>query len=407
MLLTYRYKLKPTRAQYAALDWLLEAQRQLYNAALQERIEAWQKASKSVSKIDQNKSLTQIRSFDETYASMPVALSRWSLTRLDDAMAGFFARVTRGQSPGFPRFKPRSRWSSFGFVEWSGIRLSSDRLLFKPLAGGLRLNLHRPVPEGSSIKSCTFTRRGGHWWITMAVDVALAAAHAAPDSAVGLDVGIEHLATLSDGARVENIRPRSRREKELRCAQRALARCKRGSKRRRKVRERLAAVQRRIQQARASHLHEVSSSIAARYAFIAVEDLKLKNMTRSARGTAAEPGTNVRQKAGLNRALLDAAPARLIQMLTYKAERAGGMVVRVDPRRTSLECSSCGTIVEKTLSMRRHVCECGTTLHRDENAAINILNRALVAHGRAKPPGDGNVGHQPERRLGTAVAKAA
>ncbi len=222
-----------------------------------------------------------------------------------------------------------------------------------------------------------------------------------------IDVGIEHLATLSDGGHVENIRPRSRREKELRGVQRALARCKRGSKRRRKVRERLAAAQRRIQQARTSRLHQVSAGLAARYAFIAVEDLKLKNMTRSARGTATEPGTNVRQKAGLNRALLDAAPARLIQMLTYKAERAGGMVVRVDPRRTSLECSSCGTIVEKALSERRHVCSCGAGLHRDHNAAINISNRALQAHGRAKPPGDGNVGHQPERRLGTAVAKAA
>ncbi len=407
MLLTYRYKLKPTRAQYAALDRLLEAQRQLYNAALQERIEAWRKAGKSVSKIDQNKSLTQIRSFDEAYASIPVSLSRWSLARLDDAMAGFFARVKRGQSPGFPRFKPRSRWNSFGFVEWKGIRLRADRLIFAPIAGGLRLNLHRPIPKGSPIKSCTFTRRARHWWITMAVDVPAAEAHPMPESTVGLDVGIEHLATLSDGAHVENIRPRSRREKELRRAQRALARCRRGSKRRRKARERLAAVQRRIQQARSSHLHEASAGLARRYAFIAVEDLKLRNMTKSARGTAAEPGTNVRQKAGLNRELLDAAPARLIQMLTYKAERAGGMVVRVDPRRTSLECSSCGTIVEKTLSERRHVCGCGANLHRDHNAAINILNRALGAHGRAKPPGDGNVGHQPERRLGTAVAKAA
>jgi putative transposase len=407
MLLTYRYKLKPTRAQYAALDRLLEAQRQLYNAARQERIEAWRKAGKSISKIDQNKSLTQIRSFDETYASMPVALSRWSLARLDDAMAGFFARVKRGQSPGFPRFKPRSRWSSFGFDEWSGIRLRSRRLLFKPIAGGLRLNLHRPIPEGSSIKSCTFTRRGRHWWITLAIDVAVAKAHAAPESTVGVDVGIEYLATLSDGVHIENIRPRSRREKELRLAQRALARCKRGSKRRRKVRERVAIGHRRIQQARSSHLHEVSAKLARRFAFIAVEDLKLRNMTRSARGTANEPGTNVRQKAGLNRALLDAGPARLIQMLTYKAERAGGTVVRVDPRRTSLECSSCGTIVEKTLSERRHACGCGADLHRDHNAAINILTRALVAHGRAMPPGDGNVGHQPERRLGTAVAKAA
>ncbi len=407
MLLTYRFKLKPTRAQYATLDRLLEAQRLLYNAALQERIEAWRKAGKSISKIDQNKSLTQIRSFDEGYASMPACLSRWSLARLDDALVGFFSRVKRGQSPGFPRFKPMSRWSSFGFDEFRGIRLRNGRLLFRPIVGGLKLNQHRTIPEGSSIKSCTFTRRGRHWWITMAVDVAAADRHVDPDTAVGIDVGVAHLATTSAGEHFENARPRSRRQRELRVAARALARCKRGSKRRRKVRARLAALQRQVLAARNNHLHQVSAVMAKRYAFIAVENLKLRNMTRSAAGTVDDPGKNVRQKAGLNRSLLDAAPGRLIELITYKAERAGGMVVKVDPRRTSQDCSSCGVRVEKKLSVREHRCSCGTVLDRDHNAALNILNRALAAHGRAKPPGDENVGHQPVRRLGNAVAKAA
>ncbi len=407
MLLTYRYKLKPTKAQYAELDRLLEAQRLLYNAALHERIEAWRKAGKSISKIDQNKSLTLIRSFDEGYASIPACLSRWSLARLDDAMTGFFARVKRGQNPGFPRFKPMSRWSSFGFDEFKGIRLREGRLLFKPLVGGLKLNQHRSIPEGSSIKSCTFTRRGRHWWITMAVDVPAADRHVEPDTAVGIDVGIAQLATTSVGEHFENARPRSRRQRELRVAARALARCKRGSKRRRKVRARLAHLQRQVMDARNTHLHRVASELTRRYAFIAVEDLKLKNMTRSAAGTVAAPGKNVRQKSGLNWSLLDAAPGRLIELLTYKAERAGGMVVKVDPRGTSQECSSCGVTVEKKLSMREHRCSCGAVLDRDHNAALNILNRALVAHRRAKPPGDANVGHQPVRRLGNAVAKAA
>lgn len=90
-------------------------------------------------------------------------------------------------------------------------------------------------------------------------------------------------------------------------------------------------------------------------------------MTRSARGSAAEPGKNVRQKAGLNRAMLDASPARLIELLTYKAARAGGTVMKVDPRHTSQDCSFCGVRVEKSLSERRHRCECGVNLHRDES----------------------------------------
>jgi len=407
MILTYRFKLAPTKAQYAALERLLELQRQLYNACLQERCDAWSKSGISISKIDQNKSLTQIRSFDETYAAVPVAMSRWSIARVDDAFKGFFSRVKRGDKPGFPRFKGRSRWRSFGFVEWDGIRLKADKLVFRGLVGGLKVRLHRRTPEGASIKSCTFSQHGRHWFVSMQVEMPAAEAHASPETVVGLDVGVEHLATTSDGIHIANHRPRSRRERELRLAQRSLARCRRGSKRRRKVRERLALLQRRIANSRSTYLHQVSAKLAREHAFIAVEKLKVKNMTGTARGTADEPGTNVRQKAGLNRALLDAAPAMLVSYISYKAERAGGMMVKAEAAFSSQDCSSCGERVAKPLSERMHRCDCGTVLHRDHNAAVNILDRALEAHGRARPPGDGNVGHQPVRRLGKMAAVAA
>ena len=300
-------------------------------------------------------------------------------------MKGFFGRVKRGRKAGFPRFRGRSRWDSFGFVEFSGIRLRGDKLSFKPLTGGLRMRLHRPLPDGADIKAATFTKRGGHWYVNLVVSVPSADVHAMPDTHVGIDLGVEHLLTTSDGLHVENVRPRSRRERDLRIAQRALARCKRGSKRRAKVRERLARLQKCIVNVRNNHLHQVSATLARRYALIGVEDLKVNSMTRSARGSADEPGKNVRSKAGLNRSMLDASPARLIELLVYKAERAGGKVVKVDPRSTSQDCSSCGARVEKTLAERRHRCACGADLHRDYNAALNILQRALAAHGRRRP----------------------
>lgn len=407
MIVTYRYKLKPTRAQYAELARLLELQRLLYNAALQERGEAWRKAKLTISRMDQQKSLTEVRSFDADYAAMPANISRWSLAKVEDAMAGFFSRVKRGQKPGFPRYRGKGCWRSFGFAEFVGIRLREGRLLFRPFSTGVRLRMDRPLPEGAVPKAATFTRHGRHWWVTMPVEVPAAEAHRFPDAVVGLDVGIESLVTTSDGEHIPNARPRSRRERDLRIAQRALARCKRGSKRCAKVRERVALLQRRIANVRANHLHQVSAAIAKRYCFIAVEDLKLRNMTRSAKGTLAERGTNVRQKAGLNRALLDAAPGRLINLITYKAERAGGLLVKVDPRKTSITCSACGEDVPKGLSQRRHRCACGADLHRDHNAAANILQRALAAHGRGRPPGDANVEHQLERRPGTTVPIAA
>jgi putative transposase len=241
----------------------------------------------------------------------------------------------------------------------------------------------------------------------MAIDVPVTDTHPVPSTMIGIDVGTEHLATTSDGFHIENIRPRSKREKELRRAQRALARCRRGSKRRKKVREKLALIQRSIANARSTYLHQVSAALTRTYAFIAVEKLQVKNMTRSAKGNAEEPGTNVRQKAGLNRSMLDASISRLIEFLSYKAERAGGMLVKVNPHYTSQDCSSCGKRVPKKLSQRIHRCDCGTVLQRDHNAGLNILYRACDAHGRARPPGDVNVGQWLMRCLRNVSAKAA
>ncbi|MGY3592998.1 transposase [Bradyrhizobium sp. USDA 4341] len=170
MFLTYRIKLAPTRGQYAVLAGLCEAQRQLYNAALQERRDAWAKRKVSISRFDQCKSLTQIRSFDPDYGDVPVNLSRWTLGRVDDAMKGFFGRVKRGQKAGFPRFRSRSRWDCFGFAEWAGVRLDRNKLLFKPLTGGLRLRLHRELPPGAAVKTPRrFRGRVGTgtsaWWL--------------------------------------------------------------------------------------------------------------------------------------------------------------------------------------------------------------------------------------------------
>ncbi|MBS7671709.1 RNA-guided endonuclease InsQ/TnpB family protein, partial [Croceicoccus gelatinilyticus] len=271
--------------------------------------------------------------------------------------------------------------------------------------GGLRLRMHRPLPEGAAIKSAVFTRREGIWQVALSVGVPLAANDDAQP--VGIDVGIEHLATSSNGVHHANRRPGDRRARAVRRAQRALARCRRGSKRRRKVAAKLRREQRRLRNDRSTHLHGVANAIVREGSLVFVEKLKLKNMTRSARGTREEPGTNVRAKSGLNRALLDAAPGRLITFLRYKAERAGGMVMEVDPKGTSQLCSSCGATVAKPLSVRRHRCACGADLQRDHNAAINILQRGLAAHGAARRPGEPNVADCGVRVPGTAEPLAA
>lgn len=404
LVLTYVYRIRPTAAQHAQLDKILADQRALYNAALEERISAW-KRGVSISMNDQTRSLTEIRAFDPTYGGVPYNVSKWTLKRLDDAFKAFYRRVKyRAGKAGFPRFRSASRWRSFGFHQLAGLRLTGRKLAFSGgIVGGLDIKLHRPLPPGATLKSAVFTKEGRHWRVALAIALAAPAAHARPDTACGIDVGVETLATLSDGTRFENVRPRARHAKELRRMARALSRCQRGSKRRQKVRARLAAARRQVRNARMTHLHRVSAVIARVHAIVIVEDLNLKNMTRSARGTREEPGTNVRAKSGLNRSLLDAAPGRLISMLRYKAEGAGGELIEVDPRGSSQACSSCGNVVAKMLNDRWHNCACGCELHRDHNSAIVIRKRGLAAREAARGLGEPNVAGCGVRAPGKAV----
>jgi putative transposase len=409
MILAYQQKLRPTAAQHRLLADRLERQRELYNAALQERRDAWRLCRKAVTRLDQQKSLTIIRAEDPNgHGADPVNMGRWTLKRIEDAFTGFFSRVRQGRKTGFPRFRSAARWRSFGLLEASGIRLEGDRLRLKGMGRGIRLNHDRPLPQDAKLLSVVFTRRERHWFVSLLVETAEVAAgtHDAAHDAVGVDLGVEALATLSTGDRVPNIRPASRREGEIRRSRRALTRCKKGSNRRRKVRAKLRRLVARVANARQNHLHQVSAALTKTYGFIAMERLSVTNMTRSAAGTVEEPGTHVAQKRGLNRAILDAGWGELTRMVRYKAERAGGEVVLVEARGTSVECSGCGAAVPKELSERRHRCGCGLDLHRDVNAARVILARGLAARsaGEGGPPlGGANVGRQAVRRPGTLL----
>jgi len=300
-------------------------------------------------------------------------MGRWTLKRIEDAFTEFFRRVKRDQKAGFPPYRSRYRWRSFGLLEASGLRIKGHYLLLRGITRALRMNLHRPLPLDATLKGATFTRRGRHWFVSLQIESQTIIAATAPAGrAIGLDVGVEHLASWSDGTidgHVVNARPRSRRERDLRLAQRALARCRRGSRRRAKVRERLARVQASVARQRDTHLHQQAERLARSHRLIVIEKLSIRNMTRSAAGTVDAPGTNVAAKAGLNRSILDASMGRFLQYLRYKAARAGGTVLEVRAAGTSQQCSACGTKVPKTLSIRDHRCGCGLEIQRDVNAA--------------------------------------
>ncbi|WP_449411858.1 RNA-guided endonuclease InsQ/TnpB family protein [Methylobacterium komagatae] len=308
-----------------------------------------------MTRLDQQKSLTIIRFDDpEGHGADPVTMGRWTLKRVEDAFTGFFGRLKRGGKAGFPRLKAVSRWRSFGLLEIAGLKVEAGRhrVRLKGMDRPIRLCPDRALPEDARLLGATFTKVGRGWYVALIFDSAavVATAHAQPGSAVGCDFGVEALLTLSTGERIENRRPASRRQREIRQSRRALARCRRGSMQRRKAKARLARELRRVADQRNDWLHKVSANLAKRFALIVLEELQIRNLTRSAAGTVDEPGVNVAQKRGLNREILDAAWRRLIEFIRYKAVKAGGGTIVRDPRRSSGECSVCGAYAAKPLA---------------------------------------------------------
>ncbi len=365
MILTYRYRLLPTKQQHRTLEAILESQRELYNAALEERIGAYRKKGITLNYIAQTKGLTEWRQSDSDARLLPVSLQRATLKRLDEAYKGFFRRAKNGDTPGFPRFQGQGRFSSFGFREFSGITLAADRIRFRGMPGALRFHLHRPIPLDALIKSCTL-RRGVKGWY-----VALSAKVAAPpprqgDSKVGVDLGINTFAALSDGGFIPSLRAARRSERRLRLMQRALSRKKADSRCRLKAKAMVARCHADAGRQRTNHLHQASARLVRDYNVIVVESLNIRALACSS----------------LAKDVRDASWARFISMLRYKAEWAGARLIEVDCRNTTQDCSECGTKVPKNLGVRIHDCpNCGLSIDRDLNAARNILRRAGVGPG--------------------------
>lgn len=194
---------------------------------------------------------------------------------------------------------------------------------------------------------------------------------------VGIDLGLVHFATLSTGETRENPRHFRKAEKKLAKLQQALARKKRGSHRRRKAVHLVAKAHRKIRNQRADFLHKESRQLVNQYGLIVFEELQPAHMSKRAKPKQDADGNDLANgaaaKSGVNKSIQDAGWNRFVSMCTYKAENADREVLQVNPSYTSQVCSGCGTVKKKELSQRWHSCECGTSLDRDHNAAINIL----------------------------------
>lgn len=354
MRLVYKFRIYPTKTQAERLENSLNLVREFYNAALQERRDAWALNRTQISFAMQSRQVPEVRLLNSDYQQVQARTLDQTLRMLDKAFKAFFRRIKAGQKPGFPRFKGKSFFNSIIYNR-EGYRFRNGKLNLS-LIGDLKIKLSRPM-EGE-VKQIAAKREGLKWYAIISCDEVPERALDTVNKAIGIDVGIESFATFSDGTQIQNWRYYEVAQRQLRIAQRRVARRKKGSNRRRKAVVLLRNIHQKIFNRRHDFQHKLSTDLILKYDLIAVESLNVKGLIQGR----------------LAKQITDVAWSAFIDKLTYKAENAGRQLIKVSPNFTSQDCSGCGNRVKKDLKVRVHNCDnCGLSIHRDWNAALNIL----------------------------------
>jgi putative transposase len=393
----YKFLLRPTVRQEQALGEMLRDHCSLYNGALQERRDAYRHSSKTSIKYgDQSAQLKDVRAFD------PERQGRWSfssqqatLRRLDKAMQAFFRRVKAGQTPGYPRFKGVGHFDTVTFPK-DGDGCRWDSTPHDPITrvrlqgvGHVRVHQHRPV-EGR-VKTISVKREGARWYVVLACDEVPAEPLPPTGAIVGIDMGVVHFLTTSDGEHVANPRFLQAMADELTEAQRHLAtfpkRTRQRTKHHRAAARKVAKLHAKIRRRRTDFHHKTALALVRDHDVIAHERLNTAGMAKAPAPKAAPdtPGSflpnGAAAKAGLNRSILDAGWAQFLGILANKAERASRLTVPVDARNTSRTCPGCGHAAkENRVTQAKFQCTaCGFAANADHVGATNVLNRAGLA----------------------------
>jgi putative transposase len=360
---SFQFSLRPTKKQAKALQSQLDECRCLYNELLEQRKVAHEELDLSLSKYQQSMFLPLLKVERPALAQVHSQVLQNVVDRLDKAFQAFFRRCKAGEKPGFPRFRGKHRYNSFCYPQ-SGFSFVDNELKLSKL-GAIRVKMHRPI-EGE-IKTCTLRRNAsGDWTVSFSCEVNVEPQTPKQES-VGIDVGLEHFATLSDGQQIANPRFFKQGEKALAKAQRKLAKLKKGTAERKKQGKVVAKVHERIGNQRKNFCHKEAKKIVDQYQYICVEDLNIKKMVEGSY---------------FAKSITDASWNQFLQFLTYKAAEAGRKLGLVNPAYTTQDCYRCGNREEKKLSERMHCCShCGYRASRDFNAAQNILALGLDGLG--------------------------
>lgn len=353
----FKYRLYPAKAQKIALNDLLTGARRLYNAALEQRRWMYRDHGISIGYLDQAAQLKEARDADEKLRLLNYSACQDVLRRLKKSFDGFFRRIKRGETPGYPRFKSTDRFDSITFPSYGdGVKLSEK--LYVQNIGFVKIKLHRAI-EGK-IKTVTLKREAGDWYAVFSCDDVPSRAFPSATDEVGIDMGLTSFAALTTGEKIDNPRWYRKTEVRLKGAQRELSRKKRGSKRRQKAKRRVARLHAKTANQRNDFQHKLAHRIISENSLISVEDLTPKEMVSDT-------------SRGMAKSIHDASWSKFLSILAAKAEEAGRRFVKVPPRGTSSTCFRCGIYRKKELSERVHSCSCGLALDRDVHASHNIL----------------------------------
>jgi len=361
---SFRYRLYPTNRQEASLRETLDLCRHLYNAAIEERRDAWKKNRISVSFSQQSEQLPAIKQDRSEYNGVYSQVLQDVLHRVDRAYQAFFRRMKSGEKPGYPRFRGRGWYDSFTYPQ-TGFSVGDGSIALSKI-GQIKAVIHRPV-EGK-IKTCCIKRTStGKWFVFFSCDEVPDTPRPDSSEVVGIDVGLTTFATLSNRDEISNPRFFRKDEGALARAQRRLSKEIKGTPGRAKRRRVVARIHERIVDRRLNFAHQHSRRIVNRYEVIAVENLSVNRMLHNH---------------CLAKSIADAAWSQFASYLSYKAESAGRKFVAVNPAYTSQDCSSCGHRQPMPLSERVFRCPCcDLVLSRDHNAALNILAIGLDSLG--------------------------
>jgi putative transposase len=364
MLINQKYEIFPTEEQKEKLDSWLQYCRQTYNSALLDKDRKYKQSKENYNRYEMQRQQTSDKKKYSFLKEVPSQPLQEVFVRLQKAFENFFRKDAK-----YPKQKKYKDYTSLTFPQF-GVNKKGNRMatsfsdngkLFNKRLGEIDLLLHRPLD--GTIKQMIIKRQSKRWYAIFSVVRQALPASIDTNNVIGIDVGLNKYAVLSNGSEYDNPRFLRKKEKQLKKAQRKLSKKKKGSANYIKQVQRVRQFHEKVANQRKDFLHKLSYNLTKDFSVIAVENLNIRNMVRNRK---------------LSKSISDAGWGRFRNMLAYKCERNGGMLIKVEPKFTSQDCSRCNNRVKKSLSIRTHICKnCGTVLDRDYNAALNILQKAL------------------------------